>query len=272
MQGFFVHVSNGSFPVTATIGMTNSVRTTHANPYFHKVAHSGFQPVIRLSAGFDQPGAPADPTVIYFDALATREFNGELDALKLLNTDDQVPNLFSVSADKEWVSIKGMAFSGDSISEIPLGINTRKTGWIVIKASDIENIPARMHVYLFDSETGMNQDLQNSLQYRVYLSAGDYQNRFLLKLSLIDLIDKPVAPDGFFAWFSGESLRIKLKLGLEENALLSVCNLMGQVVWRQEISGEGYGEISKHLTTGVYIVSLYRKTGIESQRIFIPYE
>jgi hypothetical protein len=272
MQGFFVHVSDGNYPVTATLGLTNSVRTTHANPYFHKVAHTGFQPVIRLSAAFDQAGAPTDPTVIYFDALATREFNGELDALKLLNTDDQVPSLFTVSADKEWVSIKGMAYSVDSISEIPLGISTRKTGWIVIKASDLDNIPAGLHVYLFDTETGMNQDLQNSMQYRVYLPAGEYADRFRLKLSLVDLIDKPVAPDGFFAWFTGEDLRIKMKLDPEENALISVCNLMGQVVWRQEVSGEGYGEISKRLTTGIYVVSLYRKTGIQSQRIFIPYE
>jgi fibronectin-binding autotransporter adhesin len=272
MQGFFVHVSNGVYPVTGALGMTNSVRINNLNPYFHKYARVDDRPLIRLSARFDQEGATADPTVIYFDDLGSADFNQERDALKMLNTDALVPNLYSVTADNEWLSIKGLAFPADSLTVIPLGLTTLQEGWVAFRASDIKNLPDGMHVYLLDTETGMNQDMQNSLQYRVYLPAGEYTGRFQLKLSLIDLVDKPVTSNGFLAFCSGDDLRIKLMLPPGENAVLSVCNLMGQVVWRQDLSGMGYSEISRHLTTGIYIVSLYRSTGIQSQKVYIPYK
>lgn len=37
MQGFFVHVSNGSFPVTGTLSASNPVRVNNLAPFFHKI-------------------------------------------------------------------------------------------------------------------------------------------------------------------------------------------------------------------------------------------
>ncbi len=99
MQGFFVHVSNGAFPVTGTLGITNNVRTNDLTHAFLKSMKADTLPLLRISAGFADNGTPFDPAVIYFDSSATQLFDKNLDALKLMNTDILVPNLYSLTSD-----------------------------------------------------------------------------------------------------------------------------------------------------------------------------
>jgi fibronectin-binding autotransporter adhesin len=271
MQGFFVHVSDGDYPVAGLLGMDNRVRINNPNPHFHKSSGSDVRTLIRLSAEFEGTGNHPDPAVIYFDDSATTNYNPGKDALKLLNTDPGVPSLYSLTTDRRFLSINGMDPAADSLREVPLGISTLQPGWVLFKAPEMDRIPEGVHVYLYDSETGMNQDMRFSEHYRVFLPQGTYNNRFWLKMSAVDLVANPLTTNGFLAFCSGDELRIKLMLEPGENAMLSVCNLNGQVVWRQDVGGMGYGEISKHLTTGIYLVSLYRSTGIQSQKVYIPY-
>ena len=52
MQGFFVHVTNGAFPVTGTLAMDNSVRITDMTHSFIKSDGKGTIPLLRLIAGY----------------------------------------------------------------------------------------------------------------------------------------------------------------------------------------------------------------------------
>jgi hypothetical protein len=134
----------------------------------------------------------------------------------------------------------------------------------------MSNLPAGMHVYLYDSETGVNQDLQQSPISRVYLPAGEYRGRFMLKFSLVDLAYSSGFTEGMLAYCSGNDLRVKLILEPGETALLSVCNLTGQVMWQQSLTGKGLSEVNRLMATGLYLVSLYRSTGIQTQKVFVP--
>ncbi len=99
MQGFLIHVSDGSYPVTGTLTSTNSVRIANLTHSFAKSKGISSVPVLRITAGFsDDPGS-SDPLVIYFDNKASDNFNNRLDALKLLNTDLSVANLYAVNPD-----------------------------------------------------------------------------------------------------------------------------------------------------------------------------
>jgi len=95
MQGFFVHVSDGTYPVTGVLGATNSVRVNNQSHIFFKSSLSANRFLIRLTAAFTDDAASADPMVVYFDDDAAVAFDRELDALKLFNTDMMVTNLFS---------------------------------------------------------------------------------------------------------------------------------------------------------------------------------
>ena len=147
MQGFFVHVANGSFPVTGILAMNNNVRSTNFNQPFAKSGSNNFLKFLRLGISFSDDTASTDPMVIYFDENATPGFDSKLDALKLLNTDPSVPNLWGASTDGNRLSISALpVITGDSCS-IPLGLKLNRAGNIIFKIRGIENSLAGMKIY-----------------------------------------------------------------------------------------------------------------------------
>jgi hypothetical protein len=183
MQGFFVHVSNGTFPVTGTLAVTNNIRTNDLTHAFLKSVTSDSLPLLRIAAGFADDGTPSDPTVIYFDSSATQFFDKNFDALKLMNTDIHVPNLYTLAPDSSRLSINAMPFSTDSITRIRIGLKTAIDGWITFKTSDLKYIPAGEFMYLADNVAGIYQTLKLNSTYRVFLKAGQYETRFSLVFS-----------------------------------------------------------------------------------------
>ena len=63
---------------------------------------------MRLVAGYDKDSLSFDPFVIYYDDLATHNYDGQYDALKLFNTDINVTNYYIFSADNRELSISGI--------------------------------------------------------------------------------------------------------------------------------------------------------------------
>ena len=183
MQGFFVHVSNGTFPVTGTLAVTNNIRTNDLTHAFLKSVTSDSLPLLRIAAGFADDGTPSDPTVIYFDSSATQFFDKNFDALKLMNTDIHVPNLYTITPDSNRLSINAMPFSTDSIKRIQIGLKTAIDGWVTFTTSDLKYIPAGEFMYLADNVAGIYQTLKLNSPYRVFLKAGQYETRFSLVFS-----------------------------------------------------------------------------------------
>jgi hypothetical protein len=272
MQGFFIHVSNGSYPVTATLGLTNVVRVNNLSAVFLKSATMETRPVIRLTARFEE-GTTADPVVFYFDESASLAFEKNSDALKLMNTDLLVPNLYSLTSDAARLSISALPYPYDHTYVVPLGLKTEKVGWIIFHVRDMEQLPAGLHLFLVDAGAKINQDLTITPQYRFFAEAGVYETRFSLVFSLNNWIELPdTHADGFTIDYSGGEVRLNLNLPPGENGTLQVCNIIGQVMWRKEVSGNESIEISSHVSIGIYVVSLFREKGIQSEKIFIQHK
>ncbi|HEY3388790.1 MAG TPA: T9SS type A sorting domain-containing protein, partial [Prolixibacteraceae bacterium] len=269
MQGFFVHVTNGTFPVNATLGVTNSVRTNNLTPIF-KAATFDTRPILRFTANFETKNAIEDAAVVYFDDTANRHFEKDMDALKMMNTDLLVPNLYTISTDPKQLSINGMPFPADTITNIPLGITTLNDGWINFKAKDISKLPSDMHLYLTDAVTGVTQDLKQYPDYRFYLKTGEYNQRFKLVFSLSD-INKPaeVVEKMFTITRSGNSLYVKVNLPLNTKGDLLITNMSGQTLLRKGVFEMETVEINPNVGSGVYIVTMISGKRTESEKILI---
>jgi hypothetical protein len=269
MQGFFVHVTNGSYPVTATFGMDNRVRVNNLSPVFHKSTFAESKSLVRLAATFENEKT-ADPTVVYFDELATKEFDTEFDALKLMNTDVSVPNLFGLTPQDERLSISAIPFPFDSITRVPLGLKIERTVWVTLSAMDITNMPGVLRVFLSDEATGLIQDLQVNPTYRVHLDKGTIENRFALLFSENDLVHTPKEKDTFSAYMANGKLFVFVELASGKESKLVVSNMLGQVMLQKNLYGDGSHEVDKHLPAGIYVLSLFSQHGIHSQKIYIP--
>ncbi len=275
MQGFFVHVSNGTFPVTALLSATNSVRIFNSTATFFRVYDQDNKPMVRLTASFADETTAADPVAFYFsDNAAGRKFNKELDALKLLNTDNGIPNLFAVSADAEKLSINGLMTPHDTISSAALGLITKKDGWISFHAQAIKNIPAGVDIMLTDLATGVNQDLQKDSTYRLFIPAGEYENRFFLNFiakTPASTVSNPVVntSGSFSAYSAGGQLYINPNLPSGEKANITVISMLGQVVYKGEVSGSVAQLVNANLASAVYVIHFSSGSKNYSRKFFI---
>jgi hypothetical protein len=269
MQGFFVHASTGTYPVAALLGINNNARILNSTASFFRV--DGAQSLLRLNAGFDA-GTPADAVSFYFNDAATPTFNKALDALKLMNTDPLVPNLFAVSKDAQKLSINALASLTDTFATVPLGLITKKDGWISFNAKDIKGIPAGMHIYFNDKSAGTSNDLQKDPGYRVFLPAADYENRFFLQFSTKELNtagNTSRAGESFAAYTSGGRLFVNPQLAAGEKATITIINTAGQAICRQEIAGNTYQPVQAYFGSGVYIINFSGLSKKQSKKIFI---
>jgi hypothetical protein len=269
MQGFFVHVSAGTFPVSATLGVTNAVRTNNLNPSFKRALIDN-RTILRFAANFDTKSAIADAAVIYFDNQANQGFDPALDALKMTNTDVLVPNIYTLSTDPKQLSINGMPLPTDSITKIPLGITTFTDGWVNFNAKDISQLHSSLYIYLVDTEKGITQDLKQTPEYRFYLKAGVVDQRFKLVFSLSDLTKQVVVTTKMFTISSSSSLvLVRMDLPFNTRGSLMVTNMSGQVILRREVFEQETVEVNPGTSSGVFIVTVISGNRTASEKILI---
>jgi len=267
MQGFFVHVSDGTYPVSGLFGMDNRVRVNNLSPAFHKSTEDLFRPVIRLSAGFDEGSSTSDPLVIYFDETATSGFENELDAIKLNNSDPEVPNFYALSEDGKRLSIGAWPTPGESC-EIPLGIKTEKEGMLSFSLASVQNLKPGMGIFLKDKMSGIVQDFQRKPDYKVYLSEGDVQTRFALVFSDKDMSQEAFGSGSVDAYVLDESIYVIVRLK-DEQVNVSLHNIAGQSLVNRTLNGEGHHKLGPAPSPGVYVVTVFAGMGSVSKKILV---
>lgn len=266
-QGFFIHVKDGAYPVQGTLAFTNTVRTNTLNPHFHKNTSTEEKPIIRLSAS-KQGTERADFLVIYISDDATAAFNPELDALKLKNTDPDVPNLYTTSGDGRELSIKSIAYPSAPTCITDLGLTIKFTGQVTLSAENLVNIPSGYNVYLKDSYSGIIRNLSVNPDYSFSSEATTYNDRFKLILSSEDISQGAFTPDSFIAYSKEGTIWINLKHN-DNDMFLQLTDITGRVVLRKQLYEKGEFSLCGVKRDQVYIVSLITGKGILSKKVYV---
>jgi hypothetical protein len=234
--------------------------------------------LVRMTASFSDNRDAPDFSVVYFDPNSTTEFDGQLDALKLLNTDPGVPNIFIVTPSDVKISIKALPYAADTLYTVPLGININKAGDVIFKIQNIEGIFSEMKISITDNFTGETHDLLNSQEYQIPLDAGEYTERFILNISNVtivipeieaDIIDiVPEVPevvtaiyennqpsDNFTIFYANDILKAEISDISGREGSFMLFNLSGQILFQQKIYSEGHHEFIRHVKNGIYLAS-----------------
>ncbi|SDF68010.1 hypothetical protein [Chitinophaga filiformis] len=266
MQGFFVHVTNGSFPVSGSLTVNNTARVNNLTPNFHR-ERPLTEPLLRLGAGFTDEGHHSDAAVIYFGSTASRDFEQETDALKLLNTDPTVPSLY-VLAGSQRLSIASWPDNVDSTETIPLGLTTEQDGYVSFTMPLIERIPAGWHFYLYDKEAAITHDLHTTTPYRLLLRKGIYDKRFFLVFKA----DDDVVPGNtafYHAFYTGNNLYGQFDKVPGEQCTITVSNIAGQVIFHKDFRGNGRYLLGSQYSGGIYLVTFQSGKDRISKKVFI---
>jgi hypothetical protein len=267
MQGFFVHVTNGTFPSPGILGMDNRVRTNDLNPAF-KAASFDPRPILRFTACFDDKNCISDAFVLYFDQRSTLNFDGNMDALKLMNTDVTIPNLYTITPDTKQLSINGIPSPDEQSIKIPLGVKILKDGWVNFSAKDITPLPADVNLYLLDEEKNVTQDLKKNPTYRFYIRAGEYNQRFKLQLAKVDVPVEPPSSDNLFSISQIDgTIMVNVSLADNEHGKLFVSNMQGKIILEKVISGLQTININTKENSGIYVVTMSSGLRKQSRKI-----
>jgi hypothetical protein len=270
MQGFLVHVTDGSWPVSATLGLDNNVRINDMTHSFMKSGEKVTPAFLRLIAGFSDDSISFDPLVIYFDEKATESFDNQLDALKLFNTDQRITNFYSSGFDGSKLSINCLPVTDSDLYKVPLGLKTAKSGDVIFRINSIEGGINFNNISITDINTGKTQDLLHNNEFTVNLPAGDYQNRFYLNLTNLttDVPDKSSDEDWFNVYSSHSIMKTEIDLPDFNSGTLKIYNLLGQLLFIYEIYQPGYHEFYPTIKEGIYIVSFINGTKTISKKLF----
>jgi hypothetical protein len=271
MQGFFVHVTDGAWPVAGTLGVNNSVRITDMTGPFLKSAQAETPAFIRFTAGYSDDSLSFDPLCIYFDAGATNGFDGQYDALKLFNTDSRVTNFYSFGNDSSKLSINALQLNDSSLCKVRLGLKTQRDGYVIFSIKDITGAFKYNYISITDVVTGMTQDLDNNRYYKVNLAAGNYQHRFFINFSnLKTSVPETVYDSEWFKLYSAHGV-VKTEIDLPEcrNGQLKIYNLAGENLYVQNIREPGYHEFNPAVADGIYLVTFTSDQSRASGKVFI---
>jgi hypothetical protein len=227
--------------------------------------------LLRFTAGYSDNPDSFDPFVVYYDVRSTFNFDGQLDALKLFNTDINTPNIYVIENDSSKLSIDAIPYDGlTSSCQIKLGIKTDKNGYVVFRIKDISGDYLGQDVYLLDKVTGIRHNLSTSGDYTVYLTASHYKSRFSLSMgSFTTGIPETIAREDLLKAFSSRGvLNTEIALPYDKKGNVKVYDLGGRVISSQAVNSSGHYEFTELSRDGIYIVTLYFGNEKVSKKIF----
>jgi hypothetical protein len=256
MQGFFVHVTNGTFPVTGTLGAVNSVRVNDLSHPILKSAKIQDLFLIRATASFTDDATSTDPVVIYFKDGPLPEFDSGFDALKLMNTNVMVTNFYSLLTGGTKLSINALPAQADTALYVPLGLKTYRDGEINFTVKDIENQPEGVRVYFRDKGTGANVKMLPGQGYKITLTAGDYNDRFYLAFlkSITGTGDAGTSSGLFSAYVSEGSIRATVGALSGKEGIITLYDLTGRPLLIKKVYEPGDYELAPGVKQGIYIL------------------
>ena len=275
MQGFFVHVSNGNYPVTGSLSINNQARVNNLTAVFHKSIMSIKTatklkippPVLRLSIALSSNQAEKDPMVIYFDGAASTKFNQKLDALKFKNLNG-VPNIYSIKSDGSKVAISAMPHL-DSLAVVPLGIQIIQEGTISFTLNKLEHWPDNLPIFLLDAKTGKSErlNLQESVSFNI--QSGTTDNRFSLLFLVPKAVVIPIDDDGFKVTGSKNKITATLNFLQKQKGFIMISDIMGNVLSKTAVDGNGDYEIQGTVPNKLYMVTFFSPYKRYTKKIMI---
>ncbi|RLD83852.1 MAG: hypothetical protein DRJ10_02675, partial [Bacteroidetes bacterium] len=211
MQSFFIHATSNS----ASFTMANTART-HANGEFFKSSsmHNNY-----LTIKAEKGGLHSNMLVRVKDN-ATAEFDGEIDAFKLLSTYTKVPQVYTLTKEnKTKLSVNSLPPESIEDNIILVGVRSADGGNLTFSLEDFVGFDA-VHVYFEDKESGITINIRNQNEYSCNIVAGEVSDRFVLHFNenntptVENPFDKQYAEEeAYFSWGFAENVFIDTDLG-----------------------------------------------------------
>ncbi|MFC2113777.1 beta strand repeat-containing protein [Bacteroidota bacterium] len=259
-QGFFVKVKSS----VTSLDFNTSQKIANSSTQF-------FIPdfVENLWIAVNGPNQAYNEIAFSFLEGATKKFEPELDALKLRGN----PNiaLYSYVEDlQEQYVIQGRpAFLDMDI--IPLGINAGKDGEYSFYVKRRENFSTAIPVSILDLETGEVHPIDENGMFTIYLTSGEYNERFVLQLGSyaisINSNIETEESENIHTYTLGSDIYFDNRLS--KPGRLSVYNPLGQLLKEVDVKDNASLMVSIPDYKGVVVVSFISEEARITRKLYL---
>ena len=263
MQGFFVHVDEGA---TGSFGMTNEVRINDFDQEFFKTQETE-RSLIRISAKFVNE-KKEDAIVIYLHEFASKNYESDKDALKLFNTNLDVPNLYFIGEEEKLSinAIPGSQFRSENL--LPLGLEVKHSGKLKIALKDFEGFDRSTRVFLIDKKLKLFRDLNNGF-YEFNVEKGQNEARFYISFQEPDFSSIQDTEYSFHVITQNQNIQVKMNLLNFERGLLQLRTIEGKLIDSKEVSGNSEVYFNNIKASGVYLICYNSNNKKEVKKVIV---
>jgi len=263
MQGFFVKVKDNT--ASGIFGVTNAARTHNSQAFYKSTENTNFQH-IRLIAkgnGFE------DEALIAFFAEASTDFDSDFDAYKLITTNNEVPQVYTVTDFGTDLAINSLPkFNSELV--IKCNFTAGKDGYYSMALKEL-NISGIDKIYIEDKKDGSINEVSTIKEYAFNYVISDNVDRFNIRFnkSVLGVDDVDLNGNDINLYAAGKNLIIEAAKQQGKNANITIFDLAGKQVYFNNLVLAAKNTQALTLITGTYLVKLTVNNQITSKKIII---
>ena len=240
MQGFFVRTSTGP----SSFALTNDDRISGDPAFFRTAAPLDNLIEIEVTGnGF------ADKSIVRFNDLATDQWDDNLDAYKLPGNSNQ-PIIYTRNGN-DLLSVNSIRPVKEE-KYVVLGFNPGENRGSVFDFEFTVKTANPPLVYLEDLLTGKSEQITNGYSYSFYAEHGQDDERFLLHFY-------PNGSEGsnraLIIYQGAHVIDISAPSDMT-GSIVQVYDMLGQIVFSKQLSGNRIQIPNKHWTSGAYMIQV----------------
>jgi len=239
-----------------------SIKTEIAvpTPIYYKANLEKTSSSITLEGAENVIGSTPDQTLVIFIQGATVGFDASYDVTKMINTDPNIPNFFSVISGTTYAAMNALPPLDTAVYTVPMGYMVNSNVQQKISVVNIDNFPPGTAIYLEDVQQSHIQDLTvNPLYVFNILTTDPPTGRFFLKFDLPNIVGvnqtETNAPDVKY-YFSDNVLSININDFINRTGVVEIYDVYGKIITDPILVGNGINPIKFNNGAGYYLVKL----------------
>ncbi|NND77253.1 MAG: T9SS type A sorting domain-containing protein [Flavobacteriales bacterium] len=206
-----------------------------------------------------------DESVLLFSMFGKDDFQGELDALKMMTLNPEAISLATINPSGEYFAINTIPELNGTHKSIPLYTNFPNNGEYTFATSEMINFANRENVFLEDKYTGKVHNLSDG-PVTVEIGNNSKEHRFILHFGFKNM----GAVGTTLADIFSDNDDIVINVLEEGNYQVEVFSALGQRVYDNPFSNKAsFIRINKQLNQGTYIVKVYNEEFTQVEKVFI---
>jgi len=139
---------------------------------------------------------------------------------------------------------------------LPLHIKTTTEGMVNIEVTELTNLPQGVQMYILDESNGMTTPIDLRNEFRTYLPAGDFNNRFYLVFSPRTTKADEITEGDFRIYYADDVVYINNPDAYQIDRAY-IIDMAGKVVQENDLNtNDKQIEVPVSLSTGVYLMQV----------------